>query len=106
LAANSELVTTLIQELWELNGWETSSTLLEKWQSDREFTQQFLEIAETTLIELVETQHIGIRYLGQISISDRAVNAIAEVLKSESCSYDNQDLRKDKMKRSEATIKL
>lgn len=91
LAANSELVTTLIEELWELNGWETSSTLLEKWQSDRQFTEKFLEIAEITLIELVETQQRGIRYLGQISISDRAVEAIEEVLKSDRCSYNNED---------------
>ncbi|MGL6343532.1 MAG: HEAT repeat domain-containing protein, partial [Waterburya sp.] len=91
LAANSELVTILIKELWELSGSETQSTILEQWQNDRQFTEKFLEIAETTLIEIVETNHQGIRYLGQIGISDRAVDAIEEVLKSDSCSYENED---------------
>ncbi|MGL4882886.1 MAG: HEAT repeat domain-containing protein, partial [Waterburya sp.] len=91
LAANSELVTTLIEELWELSGSETQSTILEQWQNDRQFIEKFLEIAETTIMEIVETNHHGILYLGQIGISDRAVDAIEEVLKSDSCSYENED---------------
>lgn len=91
LAANSELVTTLIEELMQLKWSETYSTILEQWQCDRQFTQQFLEIAETTLIEMVENHRNGILCLGQIGISDRAVEAIEQVLKSDNCSYDNED---------------
>ncbi|MBW4623663.1 MAG: hypothetical protein KME17_30420 [Cyanosarcina radialis HA8281-LM2] len=91
LAANSELVTTLIEELIELNCSETRSGTLGRWQGDRDFTQQFLEIAETTLIEIVKTRHREILCLGQIGISDRAVDAIAQVLKSDDCSYEHED---------------
>lgn len=91
LAANSELVTTLIEELWQLKWSPNKSNILEQWQSDRQFVEKFLEIAETTLIEIVKTHHQGIRYLGQIGISDRAVDAIEKVLKSDRCGYENED---------------
>jgi HEAT repeat protein len=91
LAANSESVTTLIEELWQSDWSKTRSTVLNQWRCDRQFTQQFLEIAETTLIEMVETNHQGIRYLGQIGNSDRAVDAIEKVLRSDNCGYEDED---------------
>lgn len=40
---------------------------------------------------MVENHHDGIRYLGQIGISDRAIGAIEKVLKSDRCTYNNED---------------
>jgi len=47
--------------------------------------------AETTLIEIVKTDHQGIRCLGQIGNSDRVIDAIKKVLKSDSCGYEDKD---------------
>ncbi len=95
LATDQELVISMIQELRELSNEEGTSPIFDKFSRNPDFTQQFLEILETTTIDIIENikprdQNI-LLYLGWIAITDRAVLTIARILKSDECTYNDED---------------
>ena len=95
LATDRELVITMIQELRKLSNEEVISPILDKFLCNPDFTRQFLEILETTTIDIIENiepRDLNILlYLGWIAITDRAVLTIAQILKSDECTYNDED---------------
>jgi HEAT repeats len=95
LATNRELVTTMVSELQQLSNEEPILPVFEEFLRNPDFTRQFIETAETTLIEIIENDEPRdpniLLYLGWISITDRSVLTIGNILKSDRCTYEDED---------------
>jgi hypothetical protein len=99
LAANYELVVTLINELesnrLESNYLGTRSKIFQEFHRDRSITLKFLETAEQSLIEVMGNKigsiHKKIRALGEIG-TDLAVPSLENLLKSR---HMYQDINED-----------
>jgi HEAT repeat protein len=95
IAANPKLVITLIETLLDLDHEECPSRLLENLKNDRAFTRQLIDTAETTLFELLDTRSapngamLCFYWLG--SDNDRVVDKIAQILRLDECTYDEED---------------
>jgi hypothetical protein len=95
IAANPKLVITLIKILLNLDDGEYQLRLLKNLQNDRAFTRQLIDIAETTLFDLLDTRSapngamLCFCWLG--SDNDRVVDKIAQILRSDKCTYEEED---------------
>jgi HEAT repeat protein len=94
IATNPKLVIALVRVLRDINN-EEYSKLIKNLQNDRTFTRQLIDIAETTLIELLDTKSAPngamLCFHWLRSDNDRAVDKILEILKSDECTYEEED---------------
>lgn len=97
LAANQELLPIVIDNLRTLDREEPSASMFEEFLHDPSFALHFLNIAESTLIEIIKNDELHVYneifLLGEISISDRAVFLIDTILKYGKCDEDEASIR-------------
>jgi HEAT repeat protein len=95
LAANPELIADLISKLnYRLDPLAPELAIVKEFQKDRDFTIEFLETAERTLIEVVrnspQLSWVNVRALYKIG-SDRSILPLYELLKSDCRGSNDPD---------------